>query len=283
MPKDTHAIDISTSIIQVKENEDDAKPSKNKMSYELFLGANLAQNNISTTLNAQDSSLKNNTLGFSIGGALNYKLNRKLYVTGQFMFTENKIAIEKSKTERIDIGYQTNVTFIPANSGYSVDSTKRYFNYNHHYSLKSLYCYNYSLGLGYQILNKEKLFLDGSVLMNLKLSKYNLEKISHLNPDTISYYSGAYPTMDTTSKISYNNNAKAGAPEVFNSVINYSNIHIGVLANLTFGYNITKKVALIVKPSYYFDLTKDKVNITDLLLRINQNNLFIHFGVRIKL
>ena len=58
------------------------------------------------------------------------------------------ISIEKSKTERIDIGYQTNVTFIPANSGYSVDSTKRYFNYNHHYSLKSLYCYNYSLGLG---------------------------------------------------------------------------------------------------------------------------------------
>ena len=89
--------------------------------------------------------------------------------------------------------------------------------------------------------------------------------------------------MDTTSKISYNNNAQAGAPEVFNSVINYSNIHIGVLANLTFGYNVTKKVALIVKPSYYFDLTKDKVNITDLLLRINQNNLFIHFGVRIKL
>lgn len=282
LPKDTHSIDISTSIIQVKE-EDDAKPSKNKLSYELFLGANLAQNKIATTLNSQDSSLKNNKLGFSIGGALNYKLNRKLYVTGQFMFSENKITIEKNKTERIDIGYQTNVAFIPANSGYSVDSTKKYFNYNHHYSLKSLYCYNYSLGLGYQILNKKKLFLDGSILMNLKVSKYNLEKTSHLNPDTISYYSGVYPTMDTISKTNYNNNARAGGPEIFNSVINYSNIHIGVLANLTFGYNITKKVALIIKPSYYFDITRDKVNISDLLIRINQNNLFIHFGVRIKL
>ena len=282
LPKDTHFVDISTSIIQVKE-EDDAKPSQNKLSYELFLGANLAQNKISTTLNSQDSSLNNNKLGFSIGGALNYKLNRKLYITGQFMFAENKITIEKSKTERIDIGYQTHVVFTPTNSAYSVDTTKKYFNYDHHYSLKSLYCYNYSLGLGYQILNKKKLFLDGSILMNLKLSKYNIEKTSHLNPDTISYYSSVYPTMDTTSKTNYNNNAKASAPEVFNSVINYSNVHFGVLANLTLGYNVTEKVALIIKPSYYFDITRDKINISELLLKINQNNLFIHFGVRIKL
>lgn len=239
------------------------------------------QNKISSSINSENTDLKNNKLGYSFGGAINYNLSSKLMTQGQFTFNENKIDFEKSTTELVRISNQTRVMFSPVDTANKKDTIVKYFNYNHQYNLKSNYCYNFGLGLSYTFLEKKKLFIGAGVLVSLKLSKYNLDRTSHLETDTNQYISNSYITNDS---INYSPvvNLSYTAPEISNSVKNSSVFSVGLTPGITLSYEINGKIALILRPSYYINLQKGKTNIDDLLLRINQNNLFIHFGVKIK-
>lgn len=284
LPIDTHIHELKEpfAILTNTDNATTDSIKKNKFSYELFTGTNWTQSKISSSLNNENTDLKNSKLEYSFGGALNYNLSPKIMVQGQFTFNQNIINFDKNITEKVLVSNQTRVIYNPSDSANYKDTLVKYFNYNHHYNLKSMYCYNFGLGFGYTLLKKKKLFIDASVLVNLKLSKYNSERISYLETDTNQYISNSYVTNDT---INYGNtvNIAYTAKEISNSVKNSSVFSMGIMPGITLGYKINDKVALIIRPSYYIDLTNGKTNIDDLKMRITQNNLFIHFGIKLKL
>lgn len=254
---------------------------ENRFGLDVFFGVNHAQTKTSVILNSSDSTFKTSNIGFSIGTALNYKFNKKLVVTGQIIINDNKLRFEKENETRIDIGIIKNSVFDTLASSYQIDTSYKYFNYNHHYSLKSYVSFNFALGLTYLFINKGKYFLDASLLFNVKQSKYNLEKISHLNADTVFYTSNSFYQATDSQAYSYNNNnPSANAPELHYEFKNQSIINYGVMPSLTFGYNVNKRLSIIIKPSYYINLTKNDINLDDLIYKINQNNLFIHFGIK---
>jgi hypothetical protein len=211
-----------------------------------------------------------NTLNFSIGLGVNYRIKNKLYFTSQFTFSENDVAYTKETIENKIVKKPRTAPITAASNDttyYVTASTKD--------KIQSNVVYHLGLGLEYQLFQKNKLSLNGFALINARTTKYDYNTLKFYNEDTLLFAQG-----------NSNNSLTNIAPSTFseeNTNASKNTIGIGLTPGFVVAYKLSGNATLIFKPSYFVELYQTKLNVNESSFTLKQNNLFFHLGLRINL
>lgn len=282
LSKDSFYPEIYGVTIKYTDPANTDKKAK-KISIEILAGPSFTSSKMINNLNDSSYTEKYSTIGFSGNLGINYEITPRFKISTQYFY--NKVSFNSAidNTHTIDFYRSINQTNTPPDTVSYLDTTKKYFEYNSNYSLKSLNSHLFGLGLNYHIIDFKKLFFDAGIAFNVKMSSYNYEKIGKMNTDTLTYQSQTYTVQDTTNFNQTSYFPVSNYPDINHSVKNDFKYSFGVTPNIVFGYNVNQRLSLLLKGSYYFDLGENKIDNEELLMRIKQNSIFLHFGVRIKL
>ena len=264
-----------------------------KLFFELFGGYNLNQNKIDSDL----ITTKSNTSGYTFGVAIAYRIISRIAIQGVFVFSKNKLEVENNKTENIT----TNIIQSIGDSLIQVDSLSvikrstlfsKFANSNlFNYRTTFLNSYSYGIGLSYSLLETNKFLVDVSLSYNLKVTKWGLEKTSRYSEsissfeqsivqNTLSFTPATYNPLPGQQIVTIDGPAPTSNKiETTKNLTSYSSV---IAPSVTFGYNLTNSISLILKPTYFISVSKNKINLDDSPTNLSQSSLFVNFGVRLK-
>lgn len=247
-------------------------PNNKKPALELFAGLN----NKAVQLQAVQDKKIIQAKGFSAGIAAIFPVKSKLYLSGQFIFSYNPVHY-REETEADAIIKRTVVPSTNLSLSNYKDTLISYVPYTSTIELQSGPAYNLSGGVGYQLLNKGHISLDGSLFLNFKWMRYNY-RVSRINADTSIFVSNIL-TPNTT--LFYESVEKSPAPEP----VSYHKqvMAFGINPCLNLVYQLNKKTGLILRPAYLLQLSPTTIHANDQAYRLKENNWFIHLGLRYKL
>ncbi len=284
LPKDTLEYNIiyyplTTNLI---EDYNPNSTTKNKLSLEILMGSAFSKNSILYKHDEILTTNKTSIIGLSGSIGLNWQLSSKGTIHGQYIFNNNKFSSINEETNRIELYKYTSNYFSTPDSSFVTDTITKHLNYEKTYKLQSIVSHQFALGYSYRVIDFKKTFIEASVMFNVKQSKYNYERNTQLS-DTINYSSPITISNDTIPFTISTSYPSTDEKETLYSVKNYSSLSAGLLPALTFGCRISNKTDLILRGLYYIDLLDNKIHNQDLIMKIKQNTLFLHFGIRIKL
>ena len=114
-------------------------------------------------------------------------------------------------------------------------------------SIQAMYSYNFQIGAGYTLLQRSRFAVDLSLQVGSGLSSYRI----------------------TTTEGQYNAHFRALNP--------------GLIPGITFSYGVTERTALVFKSIYFRQISKTEINAAQTTYDLNQNNLYLGIGLRVKL
>ena len=242
-----------------------------KLGFEIFAGPDITTTQIKN-LNQDMQNVYRRT-GASIGLGINYALSKKTCIVGQLSVNKDVTYynLESIENKIVDKTAYLNVQgspFAPA------DTSIRYVLVHKENKLSTSYNYNMGLGLGYNLYEKNKIGLTAFVQFNVKYEKFMYSGKSYSDTDTLTYirhsYSAALPNSipNKTPDSEYKRN--------------YPLTSIGMLGGLTFTYKLHPKYKIIFKPCYFKDLAKNTITSNQSRFIINQNKLFLNFGLQMQ-
>lgn len=282
LPKDSFYHDLSGVSIQYIEPIKTDEKTK-KLSGELLVGPLFTTSKLNNKLVDSSYTEKYSSIGFSGNIGINYAIKPRVMINAQYFYNQTAFNSSINNTNNIELYRSVNQTYIPPDTVSYLDTTKKYFEYNSTYGLRALNSHQFGIGLNYRVMDFKKLFLETGLAFNIKQSRYNYEKIGKLNTDTFSYQSPTYTIQDTTNFNQTSTSPVSNYPDIDHSVKKDFKYSFGLMPSISVGYNLNTRLSLLIKGSYYFDLGQNKINNEELLMKIKQNSLFLHFGVRVKL
>lgn len=208
----------------------------------------------------------NTGLNYLFGMGVNYKIKKRLYLTGQVIGVKNnKIYEERFTGNHVVKKYQMSPTHVSSDTTYYVKTNSLYY-------LKSNYKFNLGLGFEYALLQKNKITLNAALLLNTMVANYKYSISKSSEKDTLIHV-GPYSNTGTNSTGS--SNFKEGRSEV-----SKKNIDLGIMPGFALGYKLNSKATLIFKSSFFLNLSPLKSEDSGSELSIKQNDLFLQLGIR---
>lgn len=247
--------------------------NKQKPAFELFAGLS----NRSHQLQAEQDKKALQAMGFSAGIAALFPVSPRLYVSGQFMISHNPLQYREETGANAIIKKDVVPSASSSLSNYK-DTLIYYDPYQSTFELKSGTAYHLSAGVGYQLLNKERISLEAALLLDFRYMRANYRINKRLEADTNVFINNIL----TTNAISfYESVEKPDAPAPVSE--KKQMMALGLNPSLSLIYQLTKRTGLILKPAYLLQLSPNVLNANGKSYRLHENNWFINLGVRYKL
>lgn len=213
--------------------------------------------------------------GFSAGMAGIFLVKPKLYLSGQFMFSYNPVKYHE-ETQASEIIKKEVVTPISSSLTNYKDTVIYYVPYQSTVELESSSAYHLSGGVGYQLLTRGRLGLDGSVFLDFRWMRFNYRTV-RVNSDT-----GVFVNTVLTSNAAsfYESVEKSPAPESPSG--KKPVMSLGVSPCLSLAYQLNRNTALFFRPTYRLQLSPNTLQVGTKSYQLKENNWFISLGLRQK-
>lgn len=251
---------------------DSLLPDNRKPSLEFFSGFS----NRSSLLQREHSKHAQQAEGFSAGIAAIFPLKPKLYACGQFLVSYNPVRYLEETNANAILSRKVSLNTTSSINN-SMDTSVYYMPYTSTFELKSSTAYHLSGGVGYQLLNRGRISLDGTLLLNLTWMRFNYQ-ISRVNSDT-GVFVNTIHTPDAASF--YASAEKSASPEPVSS--HKQVLALGLNPSLSLVYQLNKKAGLVFKPGYVMQLSQNTLHVNNASYRLKDNNWFIALGLRYRL
>lgn len=251
---------------------DPAPPEKRKAALELFAGLS----NRSLMLQADQSKNTVQANGVSAGLAGIFPVKAKLYLSGQLMYSYNPVQYLE-KTEAITI-IKREVPLPPISSlNNPRDTLVYYVPYTSGFRLESSDAWHLSGGMGYELLNRGRISLDGALFINLTRMRFSYD-ISRLNSDTGIFVNNV-STPDAASFYARVEKSVSPAPVSEKKQV----LGLGLNPSLSLVYQLNKKAGLMLRPGCMIPLFPTVLGANDKSYRLRNNQWFITLGLRYRL
>lgn len=245
--------------------------NKTKPALELFCGLS----NRSSLLKAEQDKKTVQANGFSAGISGIFPVKPRLYISGQFIFAHNPVQYRED-TESRAIIKRTVVPPVISSINNHKDTLVYYVPYKSGFELGSSSVYHLSGGVGYQLLNKGRISLEGALFLNFSWTRFNY-RISRVNSDT-----GIFVNNILTSNVSatafYESVESSAAPMPVYEKKQVMSLSLNPC--LSFVYQLNKKTGLLLRPAYMMQLSKNTLQVNAKSYQLKEHNWFIHLGLR---
>jgi hypothetical protein len=261
---------IPLSFMEIKRDETPLAPIFRKWSIELFGGPCLSNTQIryGEEMLAPDKR----PLDFSLGLGLVFQLTRKWSVYANGRFGRNSFEYEKELQVNRVVDKQTYTQ--SATPLIAADTIIRYLPSTSYHQVSSAPVYNVGVGAGYSLLRKSKISLEVSLGLSLKYSTYQtgIRIIQQQDQDTLRY------TRTSTSPPLANEIRFSGEYDQKQTFISW-----GLAPGLAMVYQFHSRLGFIARPSGFIQFSKNNSQSRQEPYRLQQNNLFLDVGLRIKI
>ena len=219
-----------------------------------------------------DFKQKNKDIGCLAGISINYLLQNKFTVCGQFIFDKANLNYSYITSQNKITKQVISISSSPASAQF--DSTyyiKAFTDYN----IRANYSCYFALGAEYLLLQKNKLSISASALFNVCYTKYNHGYAQYYGDEVFLYIKGQPDPPSSNIVPSY---FKEGDNFKTTEVVN-----LGALPGAVISYSLNNKIFVIFKPCYFIGFSKNKLLINSSSYALNEDRLFINAGLRFKL
>ena len=279
---------INAEIIPLNSifNDSNSNSKVSKFSIDISAGMCVNQNKLTQSFASEKTNLKVTSIGYSGSLGINYKLNKSLFLLGEYNYAKNQYNNLITNDKAITVAdYVSNYTVTTSSSSvaYQKDEIQKQFIYKQNYTTISKQNHTIGLGIGSRIISANKLYLEASIIGNLKISNYNYTKSASLNSDTLYVSNINLPSNDSIIHQYNTTYSTTDYGKINFQVLNENKINFGITTKLILGYKISTKTDVFLRASYNIDLNENTVTNDELITKIKQNILLIHFGLRFKL
>ncbi len=238
-----------------------------RYSIDLFGGIQASHTNIKQF----KQNRKNTSVNYLAGFGINYHLRNKFTLTCQFVFSKNNFDHTYTVTENKIVSQ-----IIAISSSPSVwPDTIRYVHANTNYIIRSTESYNFAFGTEYRILQKNKLTLGAFAMLNVSATKYNYGYTRDFGKEVLTYVKGD-PDPPYTNLVSPS--FKEG--DLFQEE---TSIKTSLMPGILFGYRLSNKTTLLIKPACLIPLSETKFTINSSAFTLKEKGILLNVGLRINL
>lgn len=255
---------LNKTIVQKDTIREFRHKRTNRLSFDIVGGSQYAFTQIKHK--SENISHRNSGLNYLLGAGVNYLIKNKIYFTSQFVVTKNNLLFEERFTgNRVVKKYQYSPTQVYSDTTYYVKATT-------YHSLKSNYGFNLGLGIESVLFQKNKITINGILLLNALIANYNYSILRFSETDTLIY-------IGTNSNTIFPNNNSMNFKEGHSSVSEKS-ADLGIKPGFVIGYKLNSKATLIFRSSFFLNLSPLKKEDPGSEFTVKQNNLFFQLGIR---
>jgi len=240
---------------------------RNGIMLEVFGGLNRSATDINKDRKDVSEHHRNNFAG---GFSLVLPFRQKWALSGSVILSrDNYSEVFHTSGNRI---ISTSTTGISPTS-IDKDTLVNYFEVHSSNKITSRMAYYFGFGLGYELYKKRRIKLEAFADMSLRSVQYKSTVIHAEVKDTLFYFKNtASPPLENVLSISETERTHKKRVTSF-----------GIIPGLTLSYSISPKMEFFFSPSYFYQLSKDKLKLGQSIYALQKNNLFVNFGVRFKL
>lgn len=136
--------------------------------------------------------------------------------------------------------------------------------------------YQLAGGLGYQLLSKGRISLEGALFLNFSRTRFNY-RISRENADTGMFVNNIL-TSNASATAFYGSVENATAPVPVHEKKQMMSLSLN--PSLSLIYQLNKKTGLIFRPAYMMALSKTTLGVNAKSYQLKEYYWFIHLGLR---
>ncbi len=246
-----------------------AQQNKRTAAIELFSGLT----NRSLMLQTEQGKNTMQAYGFSAGMAGIFPVKRRLYLSGQFIFSYNPVKHHEETEARAIIKKEVVPSLSSSLTNYK-DTLIYYAPYQSTIELKSSSAYHLSGAVGYQLFTRGRFSLDGAVFLNFRWMRFNYRTV-RVNSGT-----GVFVNNILTSNAAsfYESVEKSPAPESASGKKTVMSFGINPCLNLA--YQLNRNTALLFRPAYMIQLSPNTLQVSSKSYQLKEKNWFISLGLR---
>lgn len=235
------------------------KPKKTEFRVELIGGINQAVATVNTS--------KFIKLTSAYGAGLYFFPQRNLFLHGQFVTSSAEARQIKRQTNNIYL----NRIVIPNSSitsSFNDSIITRYKRFHTDETLQANRSYHIGFGAGYRFLNYKGFSVGAAIMINLRQTNYVYTRVNIIEPETLKHvtvkgdpFTNFVSEMPTEKKESYPVKSAGLTPVIFMS------------------YDVTKHLALVLKPEYSLNLSNKSFDSDEKKFSVKHKNFYALAGV----
>ncbi len=249
----------------------DVLPNERRPALELFAGLN----NCSLQLKAGQDKKTVQATGFSAGMAGVLPLRSKFYLSGQVIVCYCPVKYREEGGANAIIKKDV-VPSVSSSLTGNKDTLIYYAPYTSTFELESNSAFHFSGGVGYQLFNRGRLSLDGTLLLNAGWMRLSY-RTGRVNSDTGVFVTNIQASGANATSF-YESVEKSPAPESVSRKT--SLLSFGVSPSFNLAYQLHRNTALVFRPAYMIQLSPNALEANGKSYRLKENNWFIHLGLR---
>lgn len=247
------------------------EPNRIKPAIEFFCGLS----NRSSLLQTGQDKKTVQANGFSAGIAGMVPVSSRLYVSGQFIFAHTPVQYREDRESR-EIVKRAVVLPVTSSINNYKDTLVYYVPYKAGFELGSGSVYHLAGGVGYQLLHKGRISVEGSLFLNFSWTRFSY-RISRENSDTGIFVNNIL-TSNASAAAFYESVESSAAPVPVYEKKQVMSLSLNPCLSLV--YQLNKKTGLMLKPAYMMPLSKNTLELNTKSYQLKEHHWFIHIGLR---
>jgi hypothetical protein len=262
---------VTLSVLFIKRNPA-MQVAPLKLGFEIFGGPSRSSNYINDGGDV-GTTLKQNINTYDLGFAFLYKFRKRWSIMVNAVYNQYNLNYQWKTYGNKMISQGTVFTTSQVAPGFVKDTMITYVPVSFVSQLQSKSNYFINLGIGYSLIEKNRLFLDVYAQFGLRFTRYTLTK----NNYTVAGDTARFVKRGNTILADQVNESEEGQSK------SYGTRSFGLNTTCVLGYRLNNYLSVIIRPSYFLQMSSDKIGTDTKHFILSQNNLFLNAGIRVKL